>query len=1655
MEGPNAVNHESGVRQIVAADLWDLRSFQQEVQRIIGKIYADNDPRETLKLAERYIRALDRVTGRHYSKRTEDVVNNTIHVVANDLPNDVISILKSSPWLKDDDSNRTFEEYFGMLGFLTTVKRYKYDEYSNILHVDYLILSYETFTMLYLTLLDALCHMGEWNRAIFEMMKLSVTLYFIRLDLIDAMRNGGDVKGENITISVFRQKIINGILIGRGIYLSETVESDVHHEIAGQALRYSMRELQLELWSRSVLIWLRSSSLCYVLYALDSLPLPFRKEMFLLCQLSPLPLYESQHWRVNESCGFNGKKGNISWVTPSSFAESARKGHKHSENSLDCTDLYNFLLTSTVVTRQCALEGLLMIAKIARDISHELYTSLCFTVYMSALIVCSSVYSGDDTYIEAMYEDIHDNCKDMRHHSMDRNCVVLHYALAYHMVNQRITCNFSSVDAVMYASEKVSKHIYVNNATELTSEKKYNRGHLHELDHFMMLEIYFASLSDTVVVEARAAPLRHLRESLRNNVHLEIFRSVPINNSRDTRCLCENAVKIENAVVNNDVVNIKVDFRPICKVLPLKKSLKGRNMACNSIPGTFNLREIATSVSLKDEQMAFTFEPNVAISLVAFCFTVDRPYRILHFKQSLEFMNYTDTLKKKHKAFIRKMMPWMPVLNTQETRKMINFQKFIKSGFQGRIKGTRYRPINGEYKPSNVLWANSSPLHYDHIPTNDTYYGKGYYNMTVFEKGYGRRKSDEDKKRSSLKSKVLGAFGRAKGVFSSAKGVITKGYGCLKQVYEDRNLLRSSTDLTGGYLHLHDDVTNYEYSGTHNHIKPICEHLAVNQGFNECDLCSKAEPFWHVERMSILVDWIAHFLFTGNLMPSGTMREVGRLTATSLQADCKNGFMNCIKRVIKGENYGKNEDSQILYSMKQVSSLDLQTNTPTTAMSDSRHILQLLGLLNELIETTIFVSLATFFHEKHYQDLLLRLSILEALQGRCNLSLAIIKQIKGNNSGYKTPLRCESFQSYNATRINTPEDDFTSHLAAKILAEILNENALAIETILSRNDKLDYCLGFSPQKENDHYGYLHDSFSNRDIQSCVDRFMAAKDLLIIGVSYLMHNQKQIDDDSISISDINANFLRLDHPMLHSITSIECQDADIQNQQSEDIYLDLKENEHNMQNVPTIAAEYILKSLSIDPNNFKAWVYLAHCAIRGHDMYFAYNCCKRSIECYDCSLCGWLTLAVVLSTRRISCAPLPVSKDIWQDYLVRRMASGETSESKLNSTLTVPSLPVPFDAVLPNGSGVKVCLDSHLRRAIGGDMEECLRTLLMSATLGSIYAYTAMLQLCARLSDECIYRFPWEYSEVICNIKIELKEINMVFIDLLNRYEKNMEAKKKDSSRDHKGEDRLKKMVSEALSNNMFISCIPLIKYLIGLFSPELVTVMPQTGEYVECSLSVDLITGVTYVEEIHGWISCLEILAQCGQAKIAQILSPILDSYIQRYKPPDPEFLNNSDQLHNVKQGGPNDDFIIAEPMCHFSGKPIVAADMTTESTFLKYYILCFLSKGDELEHLLLEIQQKCKEVYSRKMRFLECRVLASLRRYEECAILFDQLLRKGFICDPSTDYLLEYNAMKVYSNVLNELGMFDKAADVASFAEQCYFSTPVLKCDLCLIDPL
>ncbi|GIX61300.1 vacuolar sorting-associated protein 26 [Babesia caballi] len=1742
MAGADAAVSSGAPAPARSARLAELRRLQHSVNCVLQDLYAGGAFGEIQAYVERELKSLDMHCGYNYSHRADDV----LRAGNRGRPPRAEGRSRSR-----SDAGGALVEHFLLshveplrtLVFTRRVRAYQHS-YSNEEAVDLLLLTHDLYTTLHLASLDARMHLNAWDDAITALLHLGVVSYFIRCDLAAALRghaatgsdNGAPELGADRFKALFQQ---------RGIYIKDGEDRLVEcYEILEHVLAGFIEELSLELWSRMVLLWLRDTSLFRVLDTLERLPLAIRSQLFRRARRCFHPL--------NLSVSKAGKRGYGG--DPASFTTGVQPHVLMHAHSSPCAVPYSwavgYLLSSSSSGRRYALEGWLMLAKLAADIDREFHISACFTIYIVARIISSEVRPFDDPGAAGSQGERQPGSPELKpakepQQPSDHSWRILQYAAAQHWGNLKSFCVMSGVDQLWV--KRSGRWLGVN----LTPISTFSWFARYANQSWLGLEFALMSDVDRIIpctargidnvsfapalsVEEKALPSAHIVVDHRDLEHLDV----------DAAGGCASAVHLDHLVVNGHALEMSLDFNPMCTYLASRHKRPKRYRLLPSQADRLSFKLSTKRPEFAKPPAICGLDSALLLALLAFCVAVDREYAMLHFRQSLDCLNYRDTLRKKRKMFLRKVMPWVPVPNRDEARRMTRFQRLIRGSFMKQAWKSYAEATGLDHVHDLQLVCAGCASTYMADPKEAGVMTMGSY--ISMESGELVQQADNAAFKCKTTSRLQDGFYE---VLDRSKSALSQARCYLYSRRAGSKPLCGMVSMFNGYYRLLDKfpfMTDDRGDGEAARLRePRCEHVAVQPAIDSCDTCFARASFTQLDRVILLVDWISHYVFTNSVRHDPIFKRTPPIAAPCdsvpvarpyTVVDDYEGFLqlNSLEAVLRGGD----RSSKMMEHVMHFYSTNPTSATGVGPWADR------LSLLNEVVESAMLVSLATCFHERTYIYLVLNLALLQALQGRWNLCFSLVKQLRDCAREYNTPFGCNSLSAFgNVPRLAHIETVFISHLTAKILTELAGEPRQAIEQLSGEH------VGASDAAS----AATGDAHVEADSES---RATSAKSLLLLGASYLKLGDAQVHPFSAPISDYATSLLHLTDTDLAGVRYIDCtgldydvdsdhlvrtQDApprmgafygpahfgrpdtfrkhgsyaesdssaelrlsrrlsaftkfancdemfaddDSETHQGTEAYEDASqgsvfdaegeadvevEAEADAGKVPdgdypenrvATASQYILKSLSVDPLSSKAWVYLAHCAILAHEYDLAYACSKRSVECYDACLPGWLTMAVALSTLGRSAAPARVTRPVWHQYLVskRREREKRNPHEGASAIVTVDAFPVPFDPVFPSRTETVGDLEEHLNKAVGGNLAPCLDVLVASTRFGSAFSYAGALQLVFRTAEGALQSFPWEAlrSSVWASRvnKMELYLVLLMSIKCASQLDIADAADEWVQHGDSTISLKMASLVAQAVAHGLFVSSVPFLRALCLMFSLDVVDHHRAQAFGDKTRPEDGLGAAASFEEEAYGWITCIETLAQSGHASMAALFMPLLECFLDADLP----------RCCEAEYSGSSDDKIPTPPYAqiyrlggvkrHFGGRAVAASDLRAEVAFLRLYVSSFLTPKESLGGLLADIRAGISEHHSRKLRLLEAQVLAGMQRHSEAARLYESLLRRGFIAAPSTDYLLEWRAMRVYTSVLNTLGELNKSFAVSAFADQCLLTVPQLRIDLCLLPPL
>ncbi|EDO08438.1 hypothetical protein BBOV_III008810 [Babesia bovis T2Bo] len=1608
--------------------LTKLRKFQQVVNQRLDELYATGSFETLSSFALQSIDALDNLNEGGYARTARsnfDTGSNSGEDGSHYLTDVGTDSLEHS-LMEDDDLILS-------LAFTKSVQVYQY-EYSNNSDVDHLLLSYDLYNTLHLALIDALIHFEAWDHTYEKIMELGIILYLLKIELRKGLRKLNESSGSST--SWFRESLLINILEKRGIRLKDVEEVGVK-DVPPYVVRMFTNELQLELWSRVVMIWLRDSSLHNILDKLQCLPLNVRTRLYINAKSSILQ-------KKTRSNGFmiNSDTVNMSssFCAAMSFSGIDSCNERHCAchwNNIRYKKVFAYVLSANTCYRRYSLEGWLILAQISMDVDEEFSSSLFFMIYMVLRIMESDIIQPlpmSRSRIER-WNNNPTNISKEQIKRIDPSSFIMKYSWSQHCMDQKVRCVMSDVDVLWLRRNWNWRRLLLNDCSLKHGIDKYVGCKKHHLEYMIMFDV-------DRTINYSAADL--FIETYVNNSYIsnEQNTSLTLEISRHDMGLqistidkgCVKSIHLEDVVMSNQSFEMSIQFSPLCRYVTVKKKKGGIKLPSESTCSKYCKGIITKEDTAICEPLIQGYDPKILLAIVAFCISVDREYTVLHFKQSLEYLNYKDTLRKKGKRFLRQFFSWLPVRKSEETNRMLGFQKKIRTKFRYQAHKAYNKASSGENMDSTgfdriLACRCTSNVSRPITSSKDPLYLVNDNEGSVVFKPKVRFHFSLLKNRVFNKSErfMHSSYAAKPYIYNYGTRYVTFCNNCANG-YGYRINLCDSSQLEPAMFNRTDSMSN------------VGDINLANTSPEVLDTCS----FCLIDRMILLVNWLSHFVFTSGIWLQNRNAIVA-LPKTCPYTDGKT--KRCPLEELKPNKHKSASTGEGTHDQKMVGYVSELHVTESKRYANVDPFASSILLLNEVVESAILVQLATFFNEQQYDHLLFRLALLQVLQGRWNLCLSLLRQLYGKSFQYSTPFSRSSVPvSKENAGLSCIEATFVSHLSAKILVELVDQPYLAIEQFesdpyISKSlNNVDNIRSYSEQDE--------DRDMNSNLLSKNDSVVSAKSWLLFGAAHLKLRYVEIDPNSAHLTDITGTRWEVHDPELGIIPILECSSN---NDTVQMCFNTAGDQICGNKRVP-MAMECILKSLSLDPLCYKAWLYLAHCSMLGHDYEFAYACCNRSIDCYDSCLAAWLTKAVVLSSRARSTAPVRTASGIWERYntIFTQTAINDHQSRELNCK----AIPVPFDPVFTSFAKDENELSTHISRAVGGNLKECMDALIISARFGSAYSYAGALQIACRTAEEYCDDFPWEIEQPTPrSSQIDPSKLLLVLTASVECAAHCMDYVKRGSIpiQDlQKTYAAIQSLVATAVSRKLFLSSIPFLRSLCLMFLLDVVADL-RSGLVTKCGES-----NKSYIEEeVYGWITFLEVLSQCGHASMAELFIPLLECYLDVCPPTTPEPDSSgydTDSQYTTSQSG---GYCYGDIKRYFGDMSMIASDLLAEAAFTRLYVRSFKSNKTELGNLLSEIRITSCVYNSRKLRLLEARVLAGLQEFEQSAEVFDPLLRRGFVGTTSTDYVFEYRAMEVYSKVLGALGEHLESAAVKSFAEQCYFTTPILRCDMCLIPPL
>ncbi|AFZ81628.1 hypothetical protein BEWA_010450 [Theileria equi strain WA] len=1531
------------------------------------------------------INVLDYSPGCGYSERVKELLFENSNSLSSFGAIQADSEVCSTHFERNDNSF----EYYGLLSTIISTSNPKF--YDNpdlgIPELDAIVSKYVTYTNLYTSLADVYVRLCEFNLAFKSLIELSVILYLIRCDVKDLIKALGR---KNVVADL---PAICRMLNENRIYIDESYNIENPKIILKSSVRYWIQEIQFEIWSVLVKIWLRTPCIYSVTKKIESLELSSKVELLLNFDI----FWSNNRYSLNREVNcINDQHESID------FCENLLSYSKLELGNLKINLTQEFIISYLFALpfnyQGLVIEGLLFISHVCRDLSHSTFCYI-YSILNDAL----SIY----TCMLANILNIKGWCKDVQvsMHSKDllkteyKGFVIPHTIFIthdQHIFNEKVFCIPSYSNQLNLWTEKGETSKTDTIFYELCKSCFLLKD---DLEFQILFNIYTIESPGIIFSETITLPYKYF--------NVAIDRHFVGGKSRTYTC-SNYSCKISSTKIYANISN-EQQYATISKSISLcsfirvsklpRPYTKERKLkfSTGEYPRLKYLKAIKYSRCDISSVLIYGVPDVIAFSILSLLFSFGDIYSYIHYSQSIELLHYKDLLKKKQRTFIRYFLPLIPSRSTKQTKKILSFQKHIKKEFKENL-------IFSHCSVSKVLKKTISIANDKHIPL------LLHQCFPLYSNYIEKHKEKETLLARKFILKIWDSTGirKVKGYIRSLlnisrSNILTykfKHFHKLKRILSP-NISRAPITLGLGVL----ETEPYRIDSLSSRLN--CVHISMTQDHRFCEFCHKFKMFEHMDHMLFTLDLLAHFLFTYGI---GKKCYTTPYLIKSVTSDRINHFGKRTDLFVK-DNTKISGINKVIYSIlvkeKKFHYLP-KVNT--------------LKILEEFIENIILLSFATFFSENYHNKLISRLSMVKLMLGRCNLFLKLILQTLSHGS-YKTSI------SYNGKHygLSEFEPSFKAILTWKAFIELFNKPFTFQDFCSIIND-----IGLLPCTDilNSH------RISNMDEEYMVNigklKYPPSKLLLMDGVSHLKLSNNANTLCSIPITEIQSDmiYVRTGSKLTYFVIKSD-------RNTRKKLYSECSMHDNSIDGISLLmsSAKLIFEAISLDPLDYKAWLYLSHCGLFLNDYYFAYKCSKRSIECFDSCIASWLVFIISISSRVKTFAPSKMGLSPCNENVT-------VYNTNIQTECVTELVPSPFYPILYGKN------DAHyvMMNYVGGDLDKCLSIIYSLDHFNDIYLNSALLQLLSRTSKYYNPIFPWEYDHFSVHI---IEHNNLGFLPEPNIANSTTE----DSYLDEEYSNCLKQLIKNATDNKLMLCSQVFMGSIAQMFSKREFNF--QCGCHAD-SISFSGLKDIglnSLEEEIYGWITCIEVLAQTGQHETSQLLLPLLKNYVDVYE----VVRCNKDQAFvkaPVEKAEDTYKNVVEQSLGYES---IIGTNLGLEFKFLEMYTRCFNTKNSrhDLTNLLSHIREESLKQYYRKLSLLENRILVALNLYNESVELCGQIHRINFRSSQQTDFELESISLKAYSYALSRVQEYYKASIVDMFANQCRLTTPIIKLDLCLNVPL
>ncbi|UKK02939.2 hypothetical protein MACK_003040 [Theileria orientalis] len=1488
--------------------------------------------------------------------------------------------------------------------------------------LDLLVTKYNIYTNLYLSLVDVYIKLCEFDNAVESLIQLGIVHYYLRIAMnryiVDNI-GGSDMRVKAVCCNVYRD------LYRRGIYIYDFVPVDGPGVIR-HVVEYWKNQIDLEVWSLLIKILLNLDSIYNLINKIECIPFSLRVQIFSRVTF----LFNHSSLSVTDPKTLDKSEG--TWDQFEQNYESAESF----DNMESKNEVYSYLndrkFLENVVGRiskayivshvfsssfnfQCFfIEGMLLFSHLCKDFYYEVF-SMVYSILFDVLQIFISInfyyryYNKKEMTNKLLY-----GCLGMcKLHFKHYNFIPPVLQLVYNQ--QRLDRKMNSVlfDRLLPRYSKDSSLInnfrnpilgFFKISAVLKSDLEYNFL-FHASNTFEFDPVYYEYfvMNPNTQINYGQSPVQFNLDF--KNLELVRFKERLASSSGGFGTLMINGTKISKFNESQDVYNHEHFMRCLYN--------RSSNTRIRNLTRTRYFRRYY-GLYLRNHYdgnwMARQYPDKILVIVISCCFMMDDIYSFIHYSQSLEYLQYKDTLKSKNRAIIRTLLPFVPNRSSKDAKKILLFQKHIKKRLMFSLMSSKnfipFIPnLNKNHRPLSkfIFRSEPKPKCEIYLKGNGETGSKISFKITVTR---DIRSSLSALSVKSLKNPLLSS--------SKASYGHSHNHADFRNTRANRrSIVKYNTNLNV-FLNTHttgENIDNKRFFGSGSK----CIHSSMGSSFKDCNFCNNLNTFKHISHLLHLIDLLSHHLFTLNL---------------SCSLDYSLHFRNTTKEAgwPKQSDYNQNVTVHSADLASRFSDIISQIDKTFSSTHYTYHYngKYPYRILSEVMENAVLLSLSTVFHEKYYNHLVSRLAIYHLIKGRFKIAVTLIKRTLSDSNMYNI--------NYGASDSHLKENyiceidrPFKIQILSKVYIELLNDMHSFRELYVSKDSKTE-----SETKDETKLRVEVKTGSNlggktrtnpKDGTDSHDEYYYGYRMGLMRALAHLKDASSKFMESMSMLDSRYRKMVCDLPGGESCTQLFANTA-------------MPFDGDGYRSTMKRATESLLHSISLDPLDYKAWYYLAQCSLYSNDLHFAHRCCKRSIECFDSSVASWITRVICCNTRVRTCSPFYTTDEQWEEYIVKR---------SFENSVSFVSLPSPFEPLLPLHINSFEGLESHFKNCVGDDTEDCVFTLRSLENHGSVYVASAILQHVTRNHANFNPFFPWELS-YLGAVQSKYRR------GTSHNYDTTAPGTPRSDRFTSEFISNVRKMVSSSVESSYPVCAVPFIKLILETFLKKQFNLQCRHHADSLFSYNSAVMSQNFLEEELYGWATCIECLAQIGEAEVSQILLPVLDIYLEYYsldKTRKRAEKNVCRSLHFNR----NDKNLVRS---FFSDEPVCTTDFMSEYKYLTVYTWCYNTGGsvDSLKTVLQHVRNCNSRGSSRKFFLLENRLLVGLKEYKKSVQLSNQLHRNTMKISQNTDFDLEYRSLLAFTYSLKMVGEAEKSKTVSDFAKQMHLTTPVLKLDLCLNIP-